>query len=141
MKILPQCYRLFLIETKSSVRSINYCIYIYYTIRFNIVFLYWPRFQKFIPFIPNTGTVHNFLYKIKIVPYRVVATERIKWIFYKESICIAFFTFELIARFLSSPAKCIFMKQIGNMIDILARVFKKLIFFRHFLEKGVSKVF
>lgn len=38
-----------------------------------------------------------------------------------ESICIAFFTIEFVARFVSCPAKCEFMKQIGNLIDILAR--------------------
>ena len=37
-----------------------------------------------------------------------------------ESICIAFFTFEFAARFFTCPAKCAFMKEIGNLIDILA---------------------
>ena len=36
------------------------------------------------------------------------------------SLCIAFFTFEFVARFFTSPAKCAFMKEIGNLIDILA---------------------
>ena len=37
-----------------------------------------------------------------------------------ESICIAFFTFEFIGRFLSSPDKWMFLRGMGNIIDILA---------------------
>lgn len=37
-----------------------------------------------------------------------------------ESICIAFFTFEFVGRVLTSPAKCAFLREIGNLIDILA---------------------
>ena len=37
-----------------------------------------------------------------------------------ESICIAFFTFEFVGRFATCPNKCMFIREIGNLIDILA---------------------
>ena len=37
-----------------------------------------------------------------------------------ESICIAFFSVEFVGRFISCPTKCSFLKEIGNLIDILA---------------------
>ena len=56
--------------------------------------------------------------------YNVTTTvSAVKWddpIFIIESFCIAFFVFELVTRFLTCPAKTVFLKDTINWIDVLA---------------------
>jgi hypothetical protein len=40
--------------------------------------------------------------------------------FYMETICIVWFTIELFLRYICAPNRLAFMKQIGNIIDLLS---------------------
>ncbi|KAL3308251.1 hypothetical protein Ciccas_013221 [Cichlidogyrus casuarinus] len=60
----------------------------------------------------------NLLSELEIKNYDV--PEATEPFFLIETVCIIWFTFELLARFASSPIKCSFFKDIMNLIDIMA---------------------